>query len=375
MSDVAKLKILQIVESSSGGVGRHVIDLCEALLARGHEVRLLYSPLRIDERFRAGVARMNKRGLIAREVDMRRGPHPSDWEAYRSAIELAQLCESVDLIHGQSSKGGVLARLTGRKLGIPSVYTPHGYYTRIPSVSGLKRSFFGAIERRLGRMGWTINVSQAERDHAIQLGIPADQCLVVYNGITAPPQAPREELRAKWGVGGDFTFGYIGRFDVLKRPDLAVKAFEAAVKLAPDLKLVMIGGGERFNEIKALSDHAGIVWLGETDAGPLISAFDALLLTSDSEAFPYVIIEAILQGLPIVSSDYLGVEELVQDGKNGLDFPRGDPEAAGRAMASLANHPEMVASMRQAALERKSEFSLDSMVESTIAVYQRALAR
>src|SRR6185312_2078727 len=52
------VKILQLLEAAATGAGRHVVDLTEGLLARGHEVHLAYSPLRCDQMFIADLGRL-----------------------------------------------------------------------------------------------------------------------------------------------------------------------------------------------------------------------------------------------------------------------------------------------------------------------------
>ena len=82
----SRLKILEVVEATFAGVGRHVSDLCAALLARGHEVHLAYSPVRIEDRFARAIAALAD--LRTFPVQLARAPAPSD---VRAILELAPL--------------------------------------------------------------------------------------------------------------------------------------------------------------------------------------------------------------------------------------------------------------------------------------------
>ena len=70
------MRILLISEPASAGVGRHIVDLSQGLLAAGHDVHLVYSPRRMDETFASDLRAMS--GLKTTVMDMRRAPHPSD---------------------------------------------------------------------------------------------------------------------------------------------------------------------------------------------------------------------------------------------------------------------------------------------------------
>ena len=103
------LRILMVVESSAGGTGRHVLDLCEGLIARGCEVHLIHSTRRIDQLFRDRVATI--KGLHRQGQPLRTCPHPADLTATLAIRHYLQTLGPFDVIHGHSSKGGALARL------------------------------------------------------------------------------------------------------------------------------------------------------------------------------------------------------------------------------------------------------------------------
>ncbi|MFM2279923.1 MAG: hypothetical protein RLZZ444_2154, partial [Pseudomonadota bacterium] len=76
-----RLTILEILEPSGGGSGRHFVDLCGALAGRGHKVVAIYSPMRAETRFVLELKALPLAAVYA--VEMSRAPSPSDIAAYR----------------------------------------------------------------------------------------------------------------------------------------------------------------------------------------------------------------------------------------------------------------------------------------------------
>ncbi len=112
-----------------------------------------------------------------------------------------------------------------------------------------------------------------------------------------------------------------------------------------------------------------ILWLGERDARAVVSAFDVFVLPSRKEGLPYVVLEAMAAGLPVVATDTAGVEILVEPGWNGMVVPRDDVAAFAEAMVSLAVDPELRARYGRASRQRVARFTVEAMAERTIAAY------
>ena len=110
------MRILHVVEAMATGVGRHVLDLSEGARRAGHTPAVIYSPLREDNLCRAGRARLI--GVDFHSVPMRRAPGLWDIPATLQVRRLVAETGPYDIIHGHSSKGGMLARLAS--IGIDS---------------------------------------------------------------------------------------------------------------------------------------------------------------------------------------------------------------------------------------------------------------
>jgi glycosyltransferase involved in cell wall biosynthesis len=93
-----------------------------------------------------------------------------------------------------------------------------------------------------------------------------------------------------------------------------------------------------------------------------------------AEGVPKVLLEAAASGLAIVTTDWPGCRDVVQDGVNGLLVPVRDPEALANAIATLAKDPELRRSMGRAAREKAvAQYSVDAVIHATLAIYRELL--
>ncbi|MBV2183197.1 MAG: glycosyltransferase, partial [Rhizobium sp.] len=194
------LHILEVLEPSGGGSGRHFVDLCAGLKARGHRVTAVYSPVRAEDRFVRQLLALDLAKVIP--LPMLRAVGPKDLTSWRALARIIREEGPFDIIHGHSSKAGALTRLRLPGPHVPRIYTPHAFRTMDPTLSSKGRLVFGAIESLLGRFftDRVICVSKNEYDHARKLGIPAGKLAVVVNGVGTIPEGRRPEIRVQLGL-------------------------------------------------------------------------------------------------------------------------------------------------------------------------------
>jgi glycosyltransferase involved in cell wall biosynthesis len=276
-----------------------------------------------------------------------------------------------NLISAQAAAAGALCRLVAPKLNTPVVYTPHSWVFA-PGAPKLESIAGWMIEKSLRhRTGTVIAVSEFERNLGIERGIVnPEQIVVIHNAL--PDTGRVASLNA----------------DSIKRRIVCVARFErqkdqetllrAISKLPPGtVELVMIGDGSLMGDAQALAnelDIANIItWKGAIDAveDELLSA-DLFVLPSRWESLPICIIEAMRAGLPVIASNVGGINELVEEGKTGYLVTTGSPDELRNAIARLINDGKKLVAMGQAGRARfEQHFTLDKMVDPTIALYQR----
>lgn len=380
--DVAtkRLSMLQILEPSGGGSGRHFLDLCRTMKQRGHAVTAIYSPVRAEEPF---VAELKAIGLDAvHSVAMKRSPGPSDIPAWLKIRRIIAEGGPFDIIHGHSSKAGALARARVPGGATPVVYTPHAFRTMDPTLGGKGRLAFGGIEWLLGSLfsDRIICVSQDEYDHALALGIPRKRLNVVVNGVSPPPAGQRDAIRSRFNVGkDDVLYGFIGRLSAQKAPERLIDAFAQIAARQPNARLLMIGSGEMTDEIKGRIEASGLenrIYLNSTIPGPAaIDAFDVVVMPSRYEAMSYVALEAAAGGKPLLLTDVGGAGTVLDHGVNGLMVPNSDdPTALAEAMAQFGD-PQRLAGFTAEAKLRRNRYTLSAMADGTEQVYRDLLGK
>ena len=380
------MKVFELVESAAGGVGRHVIDLSEGLLARGHEVHLAYSPLRSDEVFTSEVQHLRaSAGLQVFQVPMRREPAGSDIRAIRALRRYLRRHGPFNIVHCHSTKAGLVGRLGLAGCSVPRLYTPHGFFTTDPTRGRLIRRAVAALEAALSRLcQGVIVVSRQEYAHALKIGIPAAKLCLIPNGVALDQPGlaslERAALLRQWGLaGGEVCIGFVGRLAPVKSPETMLRSFAAVVsRMRTPARLVMVGDGPLAGTLRRLSLDLGldarVIWLGARDARPLMHAFDVLALTSDSEGHPLVVLESMAQGLPIVATAVGGISETVQPCVNGFIAPvRGVAEIAA-ALDTLVHDSALRERMGHASRALSLKFSSIRMVDQTVRLYDQVVS-
>ncbi|WP_426022818.1 glycosyltransferase family 4 protein [Brevundimonas sp. PWP3-1b1] len=358
------MRILLVIEPSGGGSGRHVADLAQALIQAGHDVSLIYSPLRADSVFQDAVAALSLKAL--ERLPMRRGVGPWDIGALSALNRLIARLGPFEVIHGHSAKAGALVRLA-KAPGAARLYTPHA----LPMMGPLRPATMlaGAAEWLLAWKTHSaiIAVSQEEAACAHRWGLPDSRLHVVPNGLAAWPSSDRQAARHGLGLPDDARIiGFVGRLCAQKDPVRFARAVRLAQAKDPRVVGVMIGDGDLAPAVRTAGGDA-VRLLGARDAGPLMAGFDLFAMTSRYEAGSYAMIEAAALGLPIVTTDVGGVAALIDAGARIDRLPLdATPERLAEALLAALHHPAVTSPLKNDSL------SAARMAAQTLRVYRHA---
>jgi len=111
------------------------------------------------------------------------------------------------------------------------------------------------------------------------------------------------------------------------------------------------------------------------DLGDLLAAFDLLVMPSRSEGLPYLLLEAMVAGTPIVATAVGGIPEALTDGVTGTLVPARAPERLAEAVGAALRDPGAARARADAARRHAAEaFSLEAMLRAVDGVYRAALA-
>lgn len=237
---------------------------------------------------------------------------------------------------------------------------------RLKSVGYALRNLV-ARKGRLYRDNVTLYYAQThfQRAFLIGEGFPAERIDVIPNMVN------RSEEVIPSGVG-DFV-AFAGRLS----PEKGVPTFLAAARQCGDLPFAMAGSIGRMEDV-ARQVPENVRLHGHLERDELRRFYrDMCMLVVPSlwyEGFPGVIIEAMLQGRPVICSNLGGLPEIVDDGKTGLLFRAGDADDLAEKIRRLWNDPELCLRLGRAGRRKVlDEYSPDKYYERLMDLYRKAM--
>lgn len=294
-------------------------------------------------------------------------------------------------------------RRSVHELGIQVVHAHNfvpNYYSAV-ALWGLRRrvSLVGTCHdmgkrlsgRRL-RMAWRWSllhtaglamVGQQVHGHYLGTGfVPASKATVVLNAIPLErfqhPCEQRSRARAALGLPADASvIGCVGRLVELKNHRIVLEVLPDLLRQWPDLRLVLIGGGELEptlrTEAAALGVCGQVVFAGaRADVAQLLPALDVFVLSSLTEGLSIALLEAAAAALPIVATAVGGNPEIVRHGETGLLVPPADGTALLEAVRQLLSNPLARHALGRRAREWvERHASIDALCDAYDAFYRR----
>lgn len=201
--------------------------------------------------------------------------------------------------------------------------------------------------------------SEATHRQIVQAHIkPNNRVFVLPNVIDIQVfDAAQRETDSVIGFQPDQTILFVGRLVPIKRIDRALHAFSIAVRQLPNLQFVIVGDGPEQDKLEHLSQelkiHEQVHFLGRrTDIPAVLQCAGMLVLCSDQEGFPNVILEAMAARLPVVSTPVGDAPQIVVDGETGFVVDFSDNDQMADTFIRLMKQPELRSSFGQRARER-----------------------
>ena len=286
---------------------------------------------------------------------------------------------------GRAVVPAVVAKLTH---GTPFVLVEHGVYVReaylrtaSPSVPPGLRVLVRRAATNLARLGYAyatrvVGVSQSNTRWSIALGADPGRTTLIPNGVHVPEVAPP--------LPGAGTVGMISRIDPFKGVDLFVRMAAAVAAQDEAARFVHIGPVEA-EHLAYYERCRSMVHAAELDdrfefRGPVadptqaLGSMDVVVLPSRSEGLPYVLLEAMAAGRPVVASSVGGVPDALHGA--GLLTDPDDVDGLATAVLGLLALPDWAAETGLAARRAvEASYSLRRMLERMDSVLRATAAQ
>ena len=366
------MKVVHVIEPMEHGVFIWVIDMANNLVENGYDVTVIHSlreatPENWRDLFDARVKLIH--------IQMGRAINPiTDIKAlFKITRELKRI--KPDVIHGHSSKSGVLARAAGFLLGQNkrTLYTSHAiHYPLIKQP--FKRSIYKLLELVAYWMGGTI-VACSKREYDIILEEITNnnptRLRRISNGIDLSQVEPKDYTQKK-SADEKIRIGVLGRISNQKAPWVFASIAKQILAKHSNVEFVWVGSGEPEDEVPLR--EAGVIITGFLDRDRALeetAKLDIFLQTSLYEGLSLALLEAQAAGVPAVVSNIPGNDEVVQHEQCGF-VGNNETELTSyteRLVESAALREQLGAGAR---LYVQQNFSFDAMGDQYKALYDEA---
>jgi glycosyltransferase involved in cell wall biosynthesis len=331
-----------------------------------------------------------REGRLARElrsfgIAVRVVNHVEEQKSFPRVIsDCSQFVKSrnIDILHSHAYKANLIALLISRTCKVPHlVRTQHGGPEPYSVVRNPKHWCVLAADRLAAKykLSRIVAVSSDLGEYWKSQADPR-KVTVLRNAVDlARVDSSFSPAEAKQRLGisaGSFVVGIAARLEHIKRHDLFVATARYLAERIPKSNFVIAGGGSQ-NEVlqrlireSSLQDRVALI--GErNDVYDVLRAMDVLLLCSDCEGIPMVMLEAMALGVVVVSRKVGGIPEVIRDGINGILVPSDSPEELGRACMSVFADPYARANLAKAACDEiQRQYSADVNAESMLKLYR-----
>ena len=356
------MKIVQIITQMDtvGGAQIHVRDLSVGLENAGHEVYLVAGGTKNIH----SIIEENNVDVLYSQSLIRKLSIRSDIKAI---IEIRKILKEIqpDLVATHSSKAGIIGRIAGWTLRIPTVFTAHGW-SFTDGVPAQKKRIYKLFEKVIGRISdGVIAVSEYDRELAIKHNVlPAHKVHTIHNGV--------HDLHVNnklFYSEEPPTIIMVARFAAPKRQLQLLTALNRIRHI--QWKMSFAGDGpllqeaEEFVERENLRDRVNFLGNRE-DITELLHKSSLFVLLSDWEGLPLSVLEAMRCGLPILASDVGGVKEAVYDSKNGYVVSKNDLDELIEKLTILLTNSSLRMEMgRRGRLLFEENFTFEKMYNET----------
>lgn len=374
-----------------GGLARHVQELSEALVARGHTVHVLTGPYSEEPTYsvvggvhvhRARLGYPDPRGFFVSVLNLNFG-------FLEQAVALA-LQENFDIIHCHDWLGAYAARVLKHALNLPLIATIHA------TEYGRNNGLHNDLQRQISDSEWWLTYESWKviccskymaQELASFFQLPPDKIQILPNGVDpqrflVPEGEDLRLFRRRYAADHQKLVFFVGRIVREKGAQDLLAAIPKIKAYYRDVRFVLAGRGPLLDELRHLAHNLQLDdlvsftgYVDESTLNKLYAVADIAVYPSLYEPFGIVALEAMATGTPVVVTDVGGLGEIVVHGVNGLKAYTGNSNSLADNLLTLLHKPDLARELAQEALrDVHSVYNWSKIAQQTEDVYRRVIA-
>ena len=329
----AKVKILHVTFNMGIGGTEQVI---RQIIENSDPDKFIHEILCIDGEIGPLGQELQKKGFHVQQTQRQPG---TDFKLMKFIRRLIKQ-RNIDVLHCHQYTPYFYGVLSALWVKTKVIFTEHGRF--YPDRHNARRRYVNPLLALATDHITAISRSTADAVATYEY-MPREKIQVIYNGIKEIELAgvTRDSLLQELDLSPDYRYlGTISRLQPIKNQTMMINAFFKVKEQLPDIKLVLIGDGEKMPELKQLTESLGIeddvIFTGFlNDPQRFITLFDIFLLSSFSEGTSMTLLEAMSLTKPCVVTDVGGNPEVVENNVTGYVVPSDDDELFSAAILDL----------------------------------------
>jgi glycosyltransferase involved in cell wall biosynthesis len=289
---------------------------------------------------------------------------------------------NINIIHAHVLRFGLLVAVYKRVINnrIKFVYTGHGSrYTE--KKTQIEKNIFKKMENFVNNMSdRSVFIRKYDLNNSLKNKVVSQGKAVLIRTQAQLSESKEEHfsIREVFDIQSKNIIAMVGSVYDIKNPFLFCQIAEAMLQQNLNLTFLWIGEGEMLNVMKdhvtSLGLESNIKFVGFVEFKKIESAWnevDILLLTSKSEVFPLIILEAFQKNVLVLSSDFNGVDEMIIDGSTGYIFDKNNATQAVQKLNYILKYTNKIDTVKLNALHfyHQNFSSINKMREQYSTIY------
>jgi len=305
---------------------------------------------------------------------------PENEKGFRAIVqEACQFIASrkIEIIHSHRYKENLIAAWASRRCKVPHlVRTQHGLPEPQRRFRALRHGSILALDYFIARWATDRIISvSGEMSRHLAKSLPSSKIVTIPNGLDTElirSSLSRDEAKSRLGIPPNCpVIGTAGRLEPVKRLDIFLRTAAVLIHETPSAlgeeatdrrhtRFVIAGEGREGASLRELTGSLGLgastVFLGHRDDLPdVLRAFDLLVISSDHEGLPMVLLEALALGVPVVARPVGGIPEVIQNGENGILVNSADPRVLADAIVAVLSDRGLSARLAERGIKSVQE--------------------